>query len=159
MDRKRHCRYRTRGTYIFKYAASKGVKVFYITNRDEDERIGTTQNLKLYNLPYADEQHIILRQGASSKEARRQQLSAKYKIVLLCGDNLPDFDLLYDNKPTEDSRLAATEQLKSKFGSKYIVIPNMAYGDFENAIFKYNNKLTPAQRDSVIRSIIKLDKQ
>ncbi|MES2807814.1 MAG: HAD family acid phosphatase [Bacteroidota bacterium] len=69
---------------FFKYAASKGVTVFYITNRDEDERAGTTKNLKFYNLPYADEQHIILRQGVSSKEARRQQVLAKYNIVLLC---------------------------------------------------------------------------
>jgi 5'-nucleotidase (lipoprotein e(P4) family) len=143
---------------FFKYAASKGVQVFYVTNRDEDERAGTTQNLKLYNLPYADDKHIILRQSVSSKEARRQQILTKYNIVLLCGDNLPDFDLLYDNKPTEESRMATTEKLKAQFGKKYIVIPNMAYGDFENSIFKYNNKLTQVQKDSVIRSLIKLDK-
>jgi 5'-nucleotidase (lipoprotein e(P4) family) len=144
--------------WFFKYAASKGVVVFYITNRDEDERAGTTQNLKLYKLPYADPAHIMLRQGVSSKEARRQQILAKYNIVLLCGDNLPDFDMLYDNKPTEESRMAATEKLRKQFGNKYIVIPNLAYGDFENSIFKYNNKLTPAQKDSVIRSLIKADK-
>jgi 5'-nucleotidase (lipoprotein e(P4) family) len=144
---------------FFRYAASKGVTVFYITNRDKDERSGTTKNLKLYNFPYADEQHIILRQNVSSKEARRQQVLAKYEIVLLCGDNLPDFDLVYDNKPDEFGRLSATEKLKAQFGNKYIVIPNLAYGDFENALFKYNNKLTPAQKDSVIHSLIKLDKQ
>jgi 5'-nucleotidase (lipoprotein e(P4) family) len=143
---------------FFKYAASKGVVVFYVTNRDEDERAGTTRNLQLYHLPYADEKHIILRQSGSSKEARRQQIMARYNIVLLCGDNLPDFDLIYDNKPTEENRMAATEKLKAQFGKKYIVIPNMAYGDFENSIFKYNNKLTQAQKDSVIRSLIKLDK-
>jgi 5'-nucleotidase (lipoprotein e(P4) family) len=95
---------------FFKYAASKGVAVFYITNRDEDEREGTTKNLKLYGLPYADEKHIILKQGTSSKEARRQQVLAKYNVVLLCGDNLPDFDALYDNKPSEEDRMAATEK-------------------------------------------------
>jgi 5'-nucleotidase (lipoprotein e(P4) family) len=143
---------------FFKYAASKGVAVFYITNRDEDERVGTTKNLKLYHLPYADEAHIILRQTVSSKEARRQQVLKKYDIVLLCGDNLPDFDVLYDNKPLQDTRNAITEKLKKQFGSKYIVIPNPSYGDFEGAFFNFNNKLTPAQKDSVIRSIIKLDK-
>lgn len=142
---------------FFKYAASKGITVFYVTNRDEDERIGTTKNLKLYNLPYTDEKHILLRQGVSSKEIRRQQILAKYNIILLCGDNLPDFDLLYDNKPIEENRLAVTEKLKLQFGKRYIVIPNMAYGDFENSIFKYNHKLTPAQKDSVVRSLIKVD--
>jgi 5'-nucleotidase (lipoprotein e(P4) family) len=143
---------------FFKYAASKGVAVFYITNRDEDEREGTTKNLKLYGLPYADEKHVILKQGTSSKEARRQQVLAKYNVVLLCGDNLPDFDALYDNKPSEENRMAATEKLKKQFGNKYIVIPNPSYGDFENSIFKYNYKLTVAQKDSVIKSLLKLDK-
>lgn len=143
---------------FFKYAASKGVTVFYVTNRDEDERAGTTQNLKLYHLPYADDAHILLRQGGiSSKETRRQQILAKYNIVLLCGDNLPDFDLLYDEKPPQDTRNAATEKLRKQFGNKYIVIPNPSYGDFENAFFE-NKKLTAAQKDSVIRAIIKVDK-
>lgn len=143
---------------FFKYAASKGVAVFYITNRDEDEREGTTKNLKLYHLPFADQQHIMLKQNTSSKEDRRLQVLKKYHIVLLCGDNLPDFDAMYDNKPSEDKRMAATEKLKKQFGSKYIVIPNPSYGDFESAIFNYNYKLTSAQKDSVIRSLIKLDK-
>lgn len=143
---------------FFKYAAAKGVVVFYITNRDEDERARTTQNLKLYHLPYADDKHIILKQTVSSKEVRRQQVLAKYNIALLCGDNLPDFDALYDNKPSEESRMATTERLKKQFGNKYIVIPNPSYGDFENAIFKFNYKLTGTQKDSVIRSLIKLDK-
>src|SRR6201996_1059925 len=52
---------------FFKYAASKGVAVYYITNRDEDERAGTMKNLKLYNLPYADSTHLLLKQKSSSK--------------------------------------------------------------------------------------------
>lgn len=142
---------------FFKYAASKGVTVFYITNRDEDEREGTTKNLKRYGLPYADQQHIILRSSTSSKEERRQAVLKNYHIVLFCGDNLPDFDSAYDNKPAQESRNAATEKLKRYFGNQYIVIPNPAYGDFENAIFS-NQKLTPAQKDSVIRTLIKTDK-
>jgi 5'-nucleotidase (lipoprotein e(P4) family) len=144
---------------FFKYAASKGVAVFYITNRDEDERAGTIKNLQLYNLPNTDNEHVLLRQSSSSKETRRQQVLKNYNIVLLCGDNLPDFDMLYDNKSAESNRLAATEQLKKEFGSKYIVIPNVSYGDFEGALFNYNYKLTGAQKDSIIRAKIKADKQ
>jgi 5'-nucleotidase (lipoprotein e(P4) family) len=143
---------------FFKYAASRGVTVFYITNRDEDERDGTTRNLKLYNLPFADKKHILLKQGESSKEDRRRQVLSKYNIVLLCGDNLPDFNLLYDNKPSEESRITTTERLRKQFGNRYIIIPNLAYGDFENALYKFNYKLTGAQKDSVIRSLIKVDK-
>ncbi|MFD0792692.1 5'-nucleotidase, lipoprotein e(P4) family [Mucilaginibacter litoreus] len=144
---------------FFKYAASKGVEVFYVTNRDEDERAGTTKNLQKYGLPNTDDTHVLLRQGSSSKEARRQQILAKYNIVLLCGDNLPDFDMLYDNHPDEQSRTATTEQLKREFGNKYIVIPNVSYGDFENALFKYNYKLTGRQKDAIIKANLKTDKQ
>ncbi len=142
---------------FFKYAAKKGVAIFYITNRDEDERAGTLKNLKLYNLPYADNAHLILKKETSSKEARRRQVLKKYNIVLLCGDNLPDFTALYDNKPSEYKRAEVTEQLKKQFGNRYIVIPNPAYGDFENAFFKFK-KLTDHQRDSVIRANIKTDR-
>ena len=144
---------------FFKYAASKGVTVFYITNRDEDERPGTVKNLQRYSMPNTDDAHILLRQKTSSKEDRRKQVSGAYNIVLLCGDNLPDFDMLYDDKPAEINRRAAAEKLKKEFGSKYIVIPNASYGDFEGALFNYNYKLTGAQKDSVISAKLKVDKQ
>jgi 5'-nucleotidase (lipoprotein e(P4) family) len=142
---------------FFKYAASKGVTVFYITNRDEDERTGTTKNLNLYNLPNVDDAHLLLKQGTSSKEVRRQLVLKKYNIVLLCGDNLPDFDARYDNHPAEAARTSTTISLRAQFGDRYIVIPNPSYGDFEGALFKFNYKLTTAQKDSVINSVIKIN--
>ncbi|HTH83717.1 MAG TPA: 5'-nucleotidase, lipoprotein e(P4) family [Mucilaginibacter sp.] len=144
---------------FFKYAALKGVTVFYITNRDEDERSGTTKNLKRYNLPNVDKTHLLLKpKNTSSKESRRQQVLKNYNIVLLCGDNLADFDALYDNNATETTRAIITDKLKKQFGNRYIVIPNPVYGDFENALFKFNSKLTLAQKDTIIKSLIKLDK-
>ena len=140
---------------FFKYAASKGIHVFYITNRDEDERDATLKNLQLYHLPNADNTHLLLKNGLSSKENRRQMVSKKYHIVLLCGDNLPDFDALYDNNPSEQTRTAVTGKLRKQFGSRYIVIPNPSYGDFEGAMLKFNYGLTLAQKDSVIRLLLK----
>jgi 5'-nucleotidase (lipoprotein e(P4) family) len=144
---------------FFKYAASKGITVFYITNRDEDERAGTLKNLQMYGLPNADNEHLILKTTSSSKESRRRQVLDKYNIVLLCGDNLPDFDALYDNHPSEQNRDAVTRKLMQQFGSRYIIIPNPSYGDFEGATFNFNYKLTPAQKDSVIKAHLKIDKQ
>jgi len=140
---------------FFKYAASKGVAVFYITNRDEDERAGTLKNLKRYHMPFADDAHLLLRNKTSSKEERRQQVLKKYNIAVLCGDNLPDFDAVYDGNFNEADRTAATEKLRKEFGSRYIVIPNPTYGDFETALFK-NQKLTLKQKDSVIRAVLKV---
>ncbi|RVU00221.1 5'-nucleotidase, lipoprotein e(P4) family [Mucilaginibacter limnophilus] len=140
---------------FFKYAASKGVTIFYITNRDEDERTATLKNLQLYNMPNVDDAHLLMRQSSSSKESRRQQVLKNYNIILLCGDNLADFDSLYDNHPTTEARDNATAKLSPLFGKRYIVLPNVSYGDWENAFFKYNYKLKPAQKDSVIRSLVK----
>ena len=140
---------------FFKYAASKGVVVYYITNRDEDEKPGTIKNLKLYNLPYADDIHVVLKAKTSSKEARRIDVLKTHEIVLLCGDNLPDFDALYDNHPSETDRNTATEKLKKEFGDRYIIIPNPSYGDFENALFD-NRKLNNVQKDSIIKAKLKV---
>ncbi|GAA4904204.1 5'-nucleotidase, lipoprotein e(P4) family [Mucilaginibacter defluvii] len=142
---------------FLKYAASKGITVFYITNRDEDERGGTLKNLKRYGLPDADNAHLLLKQTSSSKESRRQQVQKTHNIILLCGDNLPDFDALYDNKPNEQNRDQATRKLANQFGTKYIVLPNPSYGDWEGALYKWNYKLTPAQKDSVIQAATKTD--
>ncbi len=142
---------------FFKYAASKGVTVFYITNRDEDERPGTLRNLQKYALPNADNEHLLLRTSGSSKEARRQQVMSKYNIVMLCGDNLADLDKMYDNHPAEAGRDNTTRQLAGQFGARYIVLPNPSYGDWEGALFNFNYKLTPAQKDSVIKAKMRFD--
>ncbi len=139
---------------FFNYAASKNVEVFYITNREEKERAGTLKNLQKFGFPYADEKHLILKQTTSSKEARRQQVSSTHDIILLLGDNLADFSMLFDKK-TEQERLQNVQQSAALFGKKFIVLPNANYGDWESALYQYNYKLTAAQKDSVIRNALK----
>jgi 5'-nucleotidase (lipoprotein e(P4) family) len=139
---------------FFNYAASKGVVVFYITNRDEKERTGTLANLRKYNFPYADNEHLILKQAQSSKESRRQTVADKYDIVLLLGDNLADFSTLWDKKAT-DERSRNVELNKEEFGKKYIVLPNANYGGWEDAIYNNSYKLAPSQKDSALRANLK----
>jgi 5'-nucleotidase (lipoprotein e(P4) family) len=139
---------------FFNYAKSKGVEVFYITNRDEKERTSTLKNLKQYGFPYADSTHLILKQTTSSKEDRRKAVAEKYDIVLLLGDNLGDFSALFDKK-TMDERTKNVQQNATEFGKRFIVLPNPNYGDWENSLYQYNYKLTPTQKDSVIKSNLK----
>jgi 5'-nucleotidase (lipoprotein e(P4) family) len=139
---------------FFKYAASKNVEVFYITNREEKERTATLQNLKKYGFPYADNEHLILRQTTSSKEERRHHVSATHEIVLLLGDNLSDFSAIFDKRTMAD-RLTATQRSATLFGNRFIVLPNSNYGDWESALYQYNYKLTAAQKDSIIKANLK----
>lgn len=139
---------------FFKYAASKNVEVFYITNREEKERAGTLENLKKYGFPYADNEHLILKTSASSKEARRQQLATSHDIILLIGDNLADFSPLFDRKTTTE-RAQNVQRLANDFGKKFIMLPNANYGDWESALYEYNYNRTPAQKDSIIERVLK----
>ena len=61
-----------------------------------------------------------------------------------------DFSSLFDNHKSEKERAAAVETLKSEFGKRFIVLPNVGYGDWESAIFDYKYDLTQQQRDSII---------
>jgi 5'-nucleotidase (lipoprotein e(P4) family) len=139
---------------FLKYASSKGITIYYVTNRAEGERSGTLKNLQQYNFPNADNEHLILKQSVSSKEARRQQVLQTHNILLLMGDNLADFSALYDRKTTEE-RSNTTEQLAAEFGNRFIVLPNPNYGDWETALYNYNYRLTPAQKDSTLRTWLK----
>jgi len=139
---------------FFNYAASKNVEVFYVTNREENERAGTLENLKKFGFPYADDKHLILKSTVSSKEGRRLEIEKTHEIVLLIGDNLADFSMLFDKKTT-DERTQNVRHLASEFGKKFIVLPNPNYGDWENALYQYNYNWTPVQKDSIIKSILK----
>src|SRR5690606_37370829 len=76
---------------FYREAASKGVEIFYITNRSVKDKPGTIANLKKLAFPFADDQHVIARETVSSKEPRRQKIAETHEIVLLLGDNLSDF--------------------------------------------------------------------
>lgn len=139
---------------FFNYAASKGVEIFYITNRNEDDKAGTLKNLKKYNYPFADETHIVVRTSESSKETRRQKLSETHEIVLLLGDNLSDFSAAFDHKTTQE-RMQNVIKNKRLFGEKFIILPNTGYGDWEAALFQYKKDLTTSQKDSIYRNSVK----
>jgi 5'-nucleotidase (lipoprotein e(P4) family) len=139
---------------FLKYAATMGITVYYITNREESERAATLSNLQKYNFPNADNEHLILRQTTSSKEARRQEVAQTHHILLLLGDNLADFSVLFDKK-TVGERLTNTNASAALFGKQFIIIPNANYGDWETSLYEYNYKLTPAQKEYIYKYNLK----
>ena len=139
------------GLSFLQYAASKGIEVFYVTNREERERAGTLLNLQKFHFPNADNAHLLVKQTTSSKEARRQEVASTHEIILLLGDNLADFSYLFDRKTT-DERLKNTNLTAEEFGKKFIILPNPVYGDWESSMYKYNYTLTNPQKDSLIKT-------
>lgn len=119
------------------YANSKGVKVFYVSNRDEVQKQATIDNLKAVGFSDITAENVILRAKESTKEPRRQAIAAKYRIVLLVGDNLDDFSNVFERKSILD-RFSEVDKARELFGKKFIVLPNAMYGTWENAIYEYN---------------------
>jgi 5'-nucleotidase (lipoprotein e(P4) family) len=129
------------------YAYRRGVAVFYITNRRQPEKAGTITNLKKLGFPGVSEATVLIReQGTSaSKESRRQSVRSRYRIALLIGDNLNDFSDDFAGKSVV-ARKAQVDLERPEFGSRFIVIPNPMYGDWENAINGNKTNLTDTER-------------
>lgn len=136
------------------FCHQQNVQVFYVTNRDEVERTATINNLIKFNLPYADNEHLILKNKVSSKEQRRQDILKNYEVILYMGDNLADFSMLFDKK-TEEERSKNVDLVSAEFGKKFIVLPNANYGEWESALYQYKHNYTQAQKDSIMKVVLK----
>ncbi len=128
------------------YAVSQGVDVFYVTNRKSHLKAGTLKNLQDLGFPQADTVHLQHRTDVRSKEPRRQTIGQTHEIILLMGDNLNDFSDAFSGKSVAD-RAKEVDQLKDEFGTKFIVLPNAIYGDWEGAI--YNHEWPRADEEKI----------
>lgn len=138
---------------FFNLAAKAGVEIFYVSNRYEENRAGTLENLRKFGFPMADDAHLLLRTAETGdKTARRSLVLEKYDIALLLGDNLGDFDHLFDSSD-EAVRRDAVTSFAQDFGKRFIVLPNPNYGTWEKAM----NGGYPAlpTKDSILRTSLK----
>lgn len=142
------------------YAVSKGVKVYYVSNRDEVQKQATIDNLKKAGFADIGNDNVLLRQkdekgnNISTKTPRRDFVAQKYRIVFLMGDNLDDFSDVFERKSVAD-RFAETDKIKTDWGKRWIVLPNAMYGTWENAIYEYG-RLTEEQKKEMRAKALEL---
>jgi len=131
------------------YTFRHGVHVFYITNRRQGEKAGTIANLKKLGFPDVSEETVMIReQGTTaSKESRREKVRSRYRIVLLVGDNLNDFNDDFAGKSIVE-RKAQVDREQSEFGSRFIVVPNPMYGDWESAVYDNQSNLSDSEKSA-----------
>ncbi len=132
------------------YAKSKGVVVFYITNRKINLLAVTLKNLKEKGFPYADEEHVLMKTDDSNKDSRRDIVTANHHIVFFMGDNLGDFMHVFDNKKI-DERFSLTDKYKNEFGNKFIVLPNPMYGSWANELINNNYNLSKKEKIDLLK--------
>ena len=138
------------------YAARRGVRVFYITNRRQAEKAGTIANLQKLGFPNVSDETVMVRDDGApaSKESRRQKVAARYRIILLVGDNLNDFNDDFSGKSIIE-RAAQVDRERAEFGTRYIVVPNPMYGDWENAVYDNKSGLTDEEKRARRHMVLK----
>ncbi len=139
---------------FFQYAASKGVTVFYITNRILQDEQQTLANLQQYGFPHADKEHLLLLEDTSSKEKRRNSVADNFNIIMLLGDNLGDFSAIFNNNSMEERR-EWVEKSRLDFGKRFIVLPNHMYGNWEEAFYQDKKALSFADSNTVLNSLMR----
>ena len=93
------------------------------------EAAATVQNLQKWYFPYADRNHLYLKSDTSSKEFRRNIIEKQYNVILLVGDNLSDFDQIFEDRSVNFG-YNTVDSLRYDFGKKFIILPNPIYGDW-----------------------------
>ena len=147
---------------FFKYAQSRGIDIYYITNRTKHDTIvqATMRNMNDLGFPFCspgDTAHFYFLDAAdsaahrSSKQSRRDAVENKDSVIVLLGDNLIDLDAAFDGQPRE-VRAKEVDRLRDSWGERYIVFPNAIYGDWESVLYRgFKGSSSMAQRDSMRR--------
>ena len=129
------------------YAASKDVTIFYITNRVVELKEATQNNLTKLGIPWDQTKKTILMRGennwGSDKGSRRALVAQKYRVLLMAGDNLGDFVDAKDNNLSPQQRKAIVEEYADYWGEKWFMLQNIAYGDWEGALYDFDYSLSP----------------
>ena len=112
------------------YAKSKNVKIVYLSNRRVENYDPTKENLVNLGYPFDEDTLMLLRDETGDKTARRNTLN-DYEIIMLLGDNLADFNSVFYKK-SNNERIRSVDSLSKMFGDKFIVFPNLIYGDWED---------------------------
>jgi len=126
-----------------KYAASKGVKVFYVSNRTGDLEPATRKNLEKFGYPMGGNVDTVLlkkekKEWGSKKGNRRAHVTKDYRVLMLIGDNLGDFVDSYKQSPAD--RQKVLEANADKWGKSWIMLTNPTYGSWESAPFGHSYK-------------------
>jgi 5'-nucleotidase (lipoprotein e(P4) family) len=140
-----------------KFAESKGVKVFYVSNRTAEEKESTRKNVERLGFPMGGNVDTFLMardrpDWGSAKGTRRAFVAKDYRVLLNLGDNFGDFVDSY--RGSEADRLKVFEENKERWGREWIMLANPAYGSFESAPFGHDYKKSPEEQRKAKREVL-----
>lgn len=135
------------------FAKSRGVAVMFISNRNEKHLEATIANLNKLEI-MAKPKEVFLKSSSSSKAKRRAIVRELGDIVLLIGDNLADFDDLFEGDLDIATRSNRVMQNRDLWGVKFIALPNVMYGGWQKALQQENTESIKSPRQRGARKFI-----
>lgn len=142
---------------FLEYAKSKGVAIFFVTNRSGKHEEFTRKNLQRLGIALSPEIDTVLSVGeephkwAADKRSRRAFLAKQYRILLLVGDDVGDFVSVDDVAPAERRQVADSH--RERWGISWMLIPNPLYGSWETLL--YSSKLSDKEVLERKRSLLR----
>ena len=113
------------------YAHSRGVAIFYITNRTADMAADTRRNLESHGFPVTEDGLLMRTTTTTNKSTRRDSVTARYNVILYLGDDLGDFTDTSGKSVAERNAIAASNA--GAWGTRWFVVANPMYGAWEGA--------------------------
>ena len=122
----------------------KNIEVFYITSRECMQRPGTDcqcpqeqetiDNLAAVGIDGVKPEHVLLKHErpawSSEKKSRRESIAARYRILMLFGDDLGDFLPGVKKSITPLRRDELVRQYRSNWGHTWYMLSNPIYGSW-----------------------------
>lgn len=132
-----------------RYVDSHGGTVFYVSNRDQKDYQATVDNLTALGFPGVSKHTLRLSTTTSDKQARFDEIrQSGANVVLYIGDNLNDFGGATWHKDNAQRRDFVSHN-HALFGTKFIILPNPQYGDWESGLTGGYNQLSAQQKIQV----------
>ena len=123
-------------------AQSKGIKIFYVTNRVAELEVATRKNLVALGLPLDQDRDVLMMKGesgwGSNKTSRRALIAEDYRIIMIFGDQLSDFLPRPETALQPDQRKLLAYRYKNMWGTKWFMLTNSMYGGWEASIYNFN---------------------
>ena len=111
-------------------ARQMNIPIFYISNRTEEMMAYTIQNLAEQGVELDPQKVLLLKRQDNGKIERRRSVLSSFDVFMLIGDNLADFNDVFELAPDREQRKTVLEGFQKEFGRKFILIPNLMYGDW-----------------------------
>lgn len=151
------------GSVAFLQAAEqKGIKVYYLTNREHSQVAATVKNLRLRGFPVESGEQVLAastptgqcESAGYGKNCRRQWVASHARVLLMAGDSMGDFVQAEHN--TLQAQRQAVAPYAGWLGQRWFLLPNPTYGNWYSAPYGDDEKLPFARKRQLKQQALQL---